>query len=386
MNPAHIDLFRAVMRHGGMTRAAAALGVGQPYVSRAIAQLEATLGFLLFTRGHGSAVPTQEGHAFAYEVERTYAGLDHLSSAARQIRELGIGPLRVACQPSLASRLLPRAIGRLRAECPGARIAVHVPDPDTIWSWVSSGQCEIGLVRPRSGYTNVICEPFFTVNAVCALPRRHALSQKRMITAQDLAGELLIAGAPGAFQQTVEETFSRAGIEPRFALMAQYTAARCGLVAEGLGLALVDPIAARDLTSLPIILRSFQPRVPIETVLIRSAQSPGNLAERLISFLSAERDALSLDQPDQRASVTIVDREGRPRFRRRPVAWHLADSHEATQGIKAPKRARKLDWDTIRGLHHGQQTKRPHSNAADMTARDRYAEPINPFATGAAQP
>ena len=61
MNPAHLDLFRAVMRHGGMTRAAASLGIGQPHVSRAIAQLEAELGFLLFVRGHGSAVPTREG-------------------------------------------------------------------------------------------------------------------------------------------------------------------------------------------------------------------------------------------------------------------------------------------------------------------------------------
>ena len=83
MNPAHLDLFRAVLRHGGMTRAAAALGIGQPHVSRAMAQLEADLGFALFVRGHGSVLPTQEGEAFAREVERTYAGLDHLSQAAR---------------------------------------------------------------------------------------------------------------------------------------------------------------------------------------------------------------------------------------------------------------------------------------------------------------
>ena len=38
MNPAHLDLFRAVLRYGGMTRAAGALGIGQPHVSRAIAR------------------------------------------------------------------------------------------------------------------------------------------------------------------------------------------------------------------------------------------------------------------------------------------------------------------------------------------------------------
>jgi DNA-binding transcriptional LysR family regulator len=118
MNPTHIDPFRAVMRHCGMTRAATAHGIGQPHVSRAIAQLEADLGSLLFVRGHGSALPTEEGEAFSREVERTYAGLDHLRWAACQIRELGTGPTQVACQPSLAARMVPRAIRRLSSTSP----------------------------------------------------------------------------------------------------------------------------------------------------------------------------------------------------------------------------------------------------------------------------
>jgi len=293
MNPAHIDLFRAVMRHGGMTRAAATLGIGQPHVSRAIAQLEADLGFPLFVRGHGSAFPTEEGEAFSREVERTYAGLDQLRHAARQIRELGTGSLRVACQPSLASRLVPRAVRHLSSARPGVRVLLHVPSPDTIWSWASTGQCDIGLARPRSGYAGVECEPFLRVDAVCALPRQHALARKRTIAVSDLVGVPLIAGGPSVFQQAIEETFARAGIEPRFALMAQYTAARCGLVAEGLGLAIVDPLPARELTGLPIVLRPFQPCLPIETMLIRpGGRPPGNLAARFINLLKAERDAV----------------------------------------------------------------------------------------------
>jgi DNA-binding transcriptional LysR family regulator len=294
MNPTHIDLFRAVLRHGGMTRAAAALGIGQPHVSRAIAQLEADLGFLLFVRGHGSALPTEEGEAFSREVERTYAGLDHLRQAASQIRERGAGPLRIACQPSLAARMVPRAIRRLSSACPGVRVSLHVPSPDTIWTWASTGQCDIGLVRPRSGYAGVAYETFITVDAVCALPRRHALARKRTITVSDLVGSPLIAGAPGNFQQAIEETLARAGVEPRFVHMAQYTAARCGLVAEGLGLAIVDPISAHELSGLPIVLRPFEPRLPFETMLIRpGGRPPSNLAAHFISLLKAERDAIA---------------------------------------------------------------------------------------------
>jgi DNA-binding transcriptional LysR family regulator len=109
----------------------------------------------------------------------------------------------------------------------------------------------------------------------------------------DLVGVPLIAGGPSVFQQAIEETFARAGIEPHFALMAQYTAARCGLVAEGLGLAIVDPLPARELTGLPIVLRPFQPCLPLETMLIRpGGRPPGNLAARFINLLKAERDAL----------------------------------------------------------------------------------------------
>ena len=296
MNLNHVDLFRAVVRHGGMTRAAAALGIGQPHVSRAIAQLEAELGFLLFVRGHGSALPTEEGEAFAREVERSYAGLDQLRQAARQIRELGTGPLRVACQPSLAARLVPRAIHRLNSERPGARVSLHVPSPDTIWSWASTGQCDIGLVRPRSGYTGVACEHFLTVDAVCALPRHHPLARRRVIRVSDLAGVPLIAGGAGAFQQAIEDAFARAGIAPRFVHMAQYTAARCGLVAEGLGVAIVDPVPARDLQGLPIELRPFEPRLPIETMLIRpEGRATANLTARFVSLLEAERDRMSFN-------------------------------------------------------------------------------------------
>lgn len=297
MNPSHLDLFRAVLRHGSMSRAAAALGVGQPHVSRAMAQLEADIGFALFVRGHGAALPTPEGDAFAREVERTYAGLDQLQLAARRIRELGVGRLRVACQPSLASRLVPRAIGRLVGECPGAQVALLVPSPDTIWACAASGQCDIGLGRPRSGHAGVESETFLSSDAVCALPRRHRLAGKRVICVEDLAGERLIAGPPGDFQQDIEAALASAGIVADFTLTAQYTAARCGLVAEGLGLTIVDPLPARAL-GLPIVLRPFVPALRVETVLIRPSRRPmGLLAERFVRHLADERDALLGAEP-----------------------------------------------------------------------------------------
>jgi hypothetical protein len=137
-----------------------------------------------------------------------------------------------------------------------------------------------------------MADPFLSVDAVCALPRRHPLARRRTIRIADLAGEAMIAGGAGAFQDAVEARFREAGLAPRFPFLAQYTAARCGLVAEGLGLAIVDPVPARALT-LPIVLRPLVPGLAIETWLLRPLdRPPGRLTERLVAILAEERDAL----------------------------------------------------------------------------------------------
>src|SRR6516225_10187335 len=101
MHPRHLDLFRDVVRYNGITKAAEALGIGQPFVTRAIARLEADIGFALFVRGRGGVTLTPEGELFLKEVERSQAGLDALNRAARAIRDRGAGMIRMACLPAL---------------------------------------------------------------------------------------------------------------------------------------------------------------------------------------------------------------------------------------------------------------------------------------------
>ncbi|GJD29091.1 hypothetical protein PMNALOAF_0323 [Methylobacterium adhaesivum] len=123
-----------------------------------MAQLEATLGFALFVRGHGSARPTPEGAAFAREVERTYAGLDHLTRATREIRELGTGLLDSRRSPPPPRRAFRGAGGPARA-----------------------------CFRYNLGLGSL------SVDAVCIMPRGHALARWRANWIADLADDMKIA-------------------------------------------------------------------------------------------------------------------------------------------------------------------------------------------------
>jgi hypothetical protein len=125
--------------------------------------------------------------------------------------------------------------------------------------------------QPRSGPKRGAREPFLTADAVCALARRHILARKRMITVEDLQAVPLIAGSPGAFQKAV-----------------------------------VDPMPARALTGLPIVLRSLQPRIQIETVLVW----PEDFAAQPIAFLKAGCDAMPAPDEFWRSFKTRQNRAG----------------------------------------------------------------------------
>jgi DNA-binding transcriptional LysR family regulator len=295
MNPRHLDIFCDVARHSGFTRAAEALGIGQPFVTRSIARLEAEIGFPLFLRGHGGVTLTPEGELFLQEVERSRAGVEALVRAARQIRDRGTAVLRVACLPALSFEFVPRVMALFAGRVTGVTSTLAVRSPETIWNWVASRQCDLGLARPKSGYAGVDAEPLLSTAAMCALPRGHRLASKKTIAPKDLKNEPIVSAPPSApHQARVERAFADAGVAMRVAMEAEYTASRCALVAQGVGVAIVDPVAARGIANPRVVLRRFIPDVMIETsMLFPSGRPRSRLTLQLSDLLRAEARSLA---------------------------------------------------------------------------------------------
>lgn len=87
----------AVYRSGSVTRAARELYLAQPNLSRAIAELERSLGFSLFVRTRQGMRPTPQGERFLQEAEGM---LDRLSALARECRQAESRRVHLACVPS----------------------------------------------------------------------------------------------------------------------------------------------------------------------------------------------------------------------------------------------------------------------------------------------
>ncbi|MBL6456550.1 LysR family transcriptional regulator [Belnapia sp. T6] len=286
-----IEVFRAIARHGGFSRAARALGIGQPSLTRSIARLEASLGFALFLRGQGAARLTPEGAAFLREVDRAFIGLDRLRIAAEDIRNFGSGRLRVACLTALSSGLLPRTLRRFLREFPEATVSLQVRPSSTIYEWVATQRCDIGIAAPRTGFAAVEEEVLLALPGVLVVPRGHRLARlRRPAGPADLAGEDFLASAleDGARHAT-DDAFGAAGLVPRMRLETQYGATLCAMVAAGLGVAVVNPVVAEDHAVLPLVTKPFAPEVLFTSRLLRPRGSMRDrLAEAFATLLREE--------------------------------------------------------------------------------------------------
>jgi DNA-binding transcriptional LysR family regulator len=114
----------AVAQHGSMIKAAVALSMSHPVVSRAIGDLEHTLGVKLFDRNPRGVVPTPYGRAI---LNRSIAVFDELRSGVEDIEFLAdptAGEVRIGSTSALARSFVTAVIDRLARRHP--RIVFHV--------------------------------------------------------------------------------------------------------------------------------------------------------------------------------------------------------------------------------------------------------------------
>jgi DNA-binding transcriptional LysR family regulator len=119
-----LEVLFAVVECGTMGKAAERLALSQPVISKAIADLEHTLGVRLLDRGPQGAEPTHYGRAL---LKRSIAIFDELRQSVGEIKFLAdptAGELRVACADSMLSGLLPLIINRLGGRHP--KLTFHV--------------------------------------------------------------------------------------------------------------------------------------------------------------------------------------------------------------------------------------------------------------------
>lgn len=275
LNLRQIEAFRAVFLTGSMTAAGDIMGISQPAVSRLIRDLEAEIGTRLFDRKGTRISATSDAVMLSREVERSFHGLDRIARAAEEMTRARRGALKIIATPATSIGWLPRIIARFRDERPGTVVSLKSVSSQDVLDQMALAIYDLGVaVLPPEG-PGVTIEQLPSRNAVCIMPAGHPLSAKKAIRPGDLNGEPMIAFSDNSLLQIrIRRILDDAGVEPEFVMETSFGATIATLVANGVGLAIIDPFTAATFDGRGITGRPFDPPALYELQLVYADYTP----------------------------------------------------------------------------------------------------------------
>jgi DNA-binding transcriptional LysR family regulator len=260
-----LERFMAIVAHRNFGRAARALGMTQPALSRRIAVLEREIGAPLFSRERRQIELTTLGELLVREAR---AILSQVSLAERTMRDAvrgATGHLRVGTRSIGRYRLIPEALRRLRASHPRVVVSVTEPMTGLPLDLIRQGTIDVTVVRgPIILGDDLRADRLRSDPVVAALPVGHRLAKLAVVDVADLAEERFVDVAVSqafGYRDLARSVAVRAGFIPRVVQTFDTIDTLMLCVAAGIGIAFMHD-ASQELAVPGIVFRPLRPAGP----------------------------------------------------------------------------------------------------------------------------
>lgn len=290
----HIRYFIAVAEELHFRRAAERLNLAQPALSRAIKQLEHSIGTVLLARTKRRVQLTPAGSVFLDGCRRALNTIERSAERALQAKDGKIGHLSIAYTDFAISGVLPEIIERFRRDVPGVTLdIIHMFTENQIDA-LHRQAIDFGFLTgplTNAGFEGIQIQQD---KLVVALPEDHPLAASGEIALADIADEPIIAGTPREwkhFDYHLHSLYRANGITPRIIQEAFNSEGIFGLVAANMGISILTASAQnyfrKGVSILP--LGDEHPYIPTEATWNPKSVSPA--MELFIELLDEFRSA-----------------------------------------------------------------------------------------------
>jgi DNA-binding transcriptional LysR family regulator len=243
-----LKYFREVAEREHVTRAAEKLFVSQSAVSRAVNQLEEELGVPLFYRRGRAIELSPYGRLFLDHVTRA---LNVLESGKRLLNEQTggeSGTVSLGFLHSLGIEMVPRLIKEYRRKHPGIQFTLLVQHSGKLlMEELVAGSIDLCLSVPGMfAQSDVAWSHLLDEELLIAMPQSHRLATKRTVNLRELSSEPFLALSAEHTLRIIFDTLcADSSFLPKIAFEGMDVATLRGLIAAGLGIALLPPSPAR---------------------------------------------------------------------------------------------------------------------------------------------
>ncbi len=200
----HVRHFVAVADSGSLGRAADAIGVSQPALSKSVRQLEGELGVRLLERGPRGSVLSRYGEAFLEHARAMIVEAQNAALAVESLRKGKTGSLSVGISPSLARHVMPIATARVLGRHPAARLHVRTGMVDDLLALVRKGELDLAITAMADGFADPeLAQEFIARDSLDIVARiGHPLRERPAVTLADLARQSWVVPSGAASGRT----------------------------------------------------------------------------------------------------------------------------------------------------------------------------------------
>ncbi|KQT85599.1 pca operon transcription factor PcaQ [Aurantimonas sp. Leaf443] len=289
----HLRTFVAVAREGSVVRAADALSVTQPAVSKSIRELELILGLDLLDRSRRGGFLTAAGEMFLRHAEASLAALRRGVEEVEGAAAADAQPVRVGALPTVSARLLPLAIRRYRTHVPDATPRIVTGPTGYLMAQLRQGDLDIviGRMGEPEEMTGLLFEHLYSEPIVFAVRAGHPLAGLSAPERELGRFECLMPPPGSVIRPTVDRLFMAANL-PRPAATVETVSLAFGrayvratdavwIISEGV---VLEDLRAGQLTRLAVETRDTLGPVGIS---MRAGLSPSLSAQILLGELRA---------------------------------------------------------------------------------------------------
>ncbi|HBS03823.1 MAG TPA: LysR family transcriptional regulator [Leptospiraceae bacterium] len=217
-----IRYFLEIHRQGSFSKAASALGLTQPALSRQIAVLEKELGHTVFERNTRELFLTEAGRRLLEKAiplqdlwKETLESVSNLESGNpdRSIQ----GDFRISTGGTMAAYVLPSLIRNLRISHPDLTLQIIEGDLRTSRDAVLWGDADLGILTEKEYHGELEYRTFLEDEIVPVVAREHKLASRKKIAIKDLLREDFVFYHPhSAIRNTIEDHLQKQGIRFSF--------------------------------------------------------------------------------------------------------------------------------------------------------------------------
>jgi DNA-binding transcriptional LysR family regulator len=197
-------------------RAAAAMGLSQPALTKGLQRLEKELGFPLFERGARGMTLTPVAEQFRQRTQALRASLGEAIKEAADLHLGAMGVLRVGVSPLYAQRLFVPACLQLHRHRPAARVRVMINLNDALVAALRLGDLDLSIhALPGVIPDDLVALPLMADDLCMVVREGHPLLARRRLRLQDLVDAQWMLPGPGvAGRRGVEGRLAEAGLPP----------------------------------------------------------------------------------------------------------------------------------------------------------------------------